>query len=61
MAEEKMARWHQGLNGHEFEQAQGDGRTGKPGMLQFMGMPKSQTRLSDPTTLVLQFVNPFTY
>ena len=26
MTEDKMARWHHQLNGHEFEQAPGDGR-----------------------------------
>ena len=25
MTEDKMAEWHQQLNGHEFEQASGDG------------------------------------
>ena len=25
MAEDKMVGWHHGLNGHEFEQTQGDG------------------------------------
>ena len=29
-----MVEWHHQLNGHEFEQAPGDG---KPGVLQFMG------------------------
>ena len=31
-----MAGWHHQLNGHEFEQALGDGG-GQPGMLQSMG------------------------
>ena len=26
MMEDKMVGWHHGLNGHEFEQAQGDGK-----------------------------------
>ena len=25
MTEDQMVRWHHGLNGHEFEQALGDG------------------------------------
>ena len=29
--------WHHRLNGHELEQTPGDGRTGKPGVLQSMG------------------------
>ena len=34
-----MVGWHHRLNGHEFEQALGDGegRTGMPGMLHSMG------------------------
>ena len=36
-----MTGWYHWLNGHEFYQTQGDsegqGRTGKPGVLQFMG------------------------
>ena len=33
----EMAGWHHRLNGHEFEQTQGDKRrTGKPGVLQSM-------------------------
>ena len=35
--EDKMVGWHHGLSGHEYEQTLGDGETGKPGMLQFMG------------------------
>ena len=39
MTEDEMAGWHHRLDGLEFEQALGDGegRTGKPGMLQSMG------------------------
>ena len=33
-----MVGWHHRLNGHEFEPTLGDSeKTGKPGMLQFMG------------------------
>ena len=35
--EDEMVGWHHQLNGHEFEQTLGEWRTGKPGMLQFMG------------------------
>ena len=47
--EDEMAGWHHRLNGHEFEQALGDdeGRTGKPGILQSMGLQ----RLSDWTNI----------
>ena len=38
MTENETVGWHHQLNGHEFEQTQGDSpfRTGKPGMLKFM-------------------------
>ena len=37
MTEDEMVGWHHQLNGHEFEQAPGDGEgQGKPGMLQSM-------------------------
>ena len=35
--EDEIVGWHHRLNGHEFEQTLGQGRTGKPGMLQSMG------------------------
>ena len=43
-----MVGWHHRLNGHEFEQALGDGegQGRKPGMLQSMGVTKSWTQLS---------------
>jgi len=34
--EDEMVVWHHQRNGHEFEQAQGDSKGGKPGMLQSM-------------------------
>ena len=38
MTEDEMVWWHHQLNGHECEQALGDGEgTGKPGVLQSMG------------------------
>ena len=33
MTEDKMVGWHHRLNGHESEQAPGDGRTGRPVVL----------------------------
>ena len=42
-----MVSWHDQLNGHEFEQAPGDGEgQGKPGAA-IQLVEKSQTRLSD--------------
>ena len=36
--QDEMIGWHHKLNGHESEQTLGDsGRTGKPGVLRFMG------------------------
>ena len=36
-----MVGWHHGLNEHEFEQTLRDSkRTGKPGMLQSMGLQR---------------------
>ena len=32
--------WHHRLNGHKFEQILGDSETGKPGMLQSMGLQR---------------------
>ena len=50
MTEDKMVGWHPQLNGHEFEQALGDGK--RQGTLvkdreAVHGVPKSQTQLSD--------------
>ena len=36
MTEDEMVGWHHRLDGCEFKQALGDGRAGKPGMLQSM-------------------------
>ena len=44
MTEDEIVGWHHQLNGHEFEQAPGDGeRQRKPGILQPMGVTKSRT------------------
>ena len=45
--DEITVRWHHRLNGHEFEQTLRDGEGQKPGMLQSMGVTKSQTQLSN--------------
>ena len=43
--EDEMAGWHHQLDGHEFEwtPGDGDGQTGRPGVLQFMGRKESDT------------------
>ena len=50
--EDEMVGWHQQLNGHEFEQASGDGKGRKPGVLQSMG-PNIQTWLNNWTTTII--------
>ena len=41
MTEDEIAGWHRQFNGHEFEQTLGDGgRTGKPGVLQSVGLQR---------------------
>ena len=46
MTEDEMVGWHHRLNGHEFEQAQGDGK-GQGSLACFPGFAKSQTRLNN--------------
>ena len=41
VTEDEMVGWHHRLNEHEFKQALGDGRTGKPGVLQSMGLQRA--------------------
>ena len=52
--EDEMAGWHYWLDGHEFAWTPrvGDGQGGLS-MLQFMGVAKSQTELSDWTELIV--------
>ena len=38
MTKDEMVGWHHRLNGHELGQTSGGWRTGKPGMLQSMGL-----------------------
>ena len=47
MTEDEMVGWHHRLNGHEFEQASGDGE--EQGSLECYSpwVTKSQTQLSD--------------
>jgi len=42
MTEDEMVGWHHSLDGHEFEQTPGDGEvlTGKPGVLQSVGLQR---------------------
>ena len=46
MTEDKMVGWHHQLDGHEFEQALGDGE-GQGRLVGLHGVTKSWTRLSD--------------
>ena len=50
MTEDQMVGWHHRFNGHEFEQAPGDGEgQGSHGVKRAAvhGVAKSRTRLSD--------------
>ena len=40
VTEDEMVGWHKWLNGHEFEQTQGDSDGQKPDVLQFMGLQR---------------------
>ena len=54
--EDEMVGWHHWFNGQEVEQAAGRWwRTGKPGMLQSIGLQKSRTLLSDWATTGAQW------
>ena len=46
MTEDEMVGWHHRLNGHEFEQAPGDGEGQGSLACCSQGVTKSQTRLS---------------
>ena len=47
MTEDEMVGWHHQFNGHEFEQALGDGEDMEAWRADVHGVPKSQTRLSN--------------
>ena len=51
--EDEMVGWHHWLNGYEFEQTPSDSEGQKPGVLQFMGVARSWTWLSNWTTTIL--------
>ena len=55
MTEDEMVGWHHQLNGHEFEEAPGDG-DGKGSLCASVhGVAKSWTRLSDGTTQLTNY------
>ena len=47
MTECQMVGWHHQLNGHEFEQALGDGEEERTWCAAFHGVAESQIRLSN--------------
>ena len=49
--EDAMVRWHHWLNGHEFEQIQGDVKGREAWCVAIHGVAKSQTQLSYRTTV----------
>ena len=44
--EDEMVEWHHQLNGHKFEQTGKQQRTGKPGVLQPMGLQRVRHNLA---------------
>ena len=52
MTEDEMFWWHHWLNGHEFEQTPGDGEGQGSLVAAVHGVPKSQTGLSNWTTII---------
>ena len=50
MTEDETAGWHHQLNGHEFEQALGDGEGQGSLAFCFHGIAMSKTQLSNSTT-----------
>ena len=55
MTNDEMVGWHHRLNGHEWVNSGSWWWTGRPGVLQSMGMTKSQTQLSDWTEQYIHF------
>ena len=47
MTEDEMVGWHHQLDGHEFEQAPGDGEDRKAWLAAVHGVAKSRTLLGD--------------
>ena len=54
MTENEMAGWHHQLNGHEFEQALGDGKAREAWHAAVHAVAKNLTQLSDWTTIGLE-------
>ena len=61
VTEDEMVGWHRWLNGHEFEQALGDGEGQESWYDAVHGVAKSQTWLSHWITIkcTLEFIQPF--
>ena len=59
MTEDEMVGWHHWLNGHEFEQAPGDGEGQGGWRAAVHGITKSRTQLSNWTTtkVIVQVTN----
>ena len=54
MTDDEMAGQHHRLNGHEFEQTQGDMKDREVWHTAVHGFAKSQTRLRDLTTATIE-------
>ena len=57
MTEDEMAGWHHWLSGGELEQALGGWWTGKPGVLQSMGLQRQRTWLNKWTEQIWMMRN----
>ena len=56
--EDEMARWHHGLDGRDSEWTPGDGWTGRPGVLWFMGLQRvGHDWVTELNWLIIQ-INP---
>ena len=59
VTEDEMVGWHRWLNGHEFEQTQGDCDVQRS--LHFMGSQKCWSQLSDWTTTIKMFAQSWNH
>ena len=55
MTEDEMVGWHHQLNGHEFEQALGDGKAREAWRAAVHAVAKNLTQLSGWTTIGLKW------
>ena len=59
MTEDEKVGWHHRLNGHGFGRTPGDGWTGRPGVLRFMGSQSIRHNWANELTEIFQELAPF--